>query len=71
MRPVCSATNTRPSLAKRTTVGLVRPLNAVVSWKPAGSAAPAEPGAPATAMAAARRASMTLRSLRFESTLSP
>ena len=69
MRPVCSATNTRPSLAKRTTVGLVRPLKAVVSWKPAGSAAPAEPGAPATGIAPARRTSMTMRSLRFEPTL--
>ncbi len=31
IRPLFSATNTRPSGAKRTTVGLVRPLKAVVS----------------------------------------
>ena len=35
--PLFSATKTRPSAAKRTTVGLVRPLNEVVSANPAGS----------------------------------
>src|SRR5215203_6965899 len=36
--PLFSATKTRPSAEKRTTVGFVRPLNAVVSTKPLGSA---------------------------------
>ena len=39
--PLFSATNTRPSGEKRTAVGWVRPLKAVVSWKPGSM--PAEP----------------------------
>ena len=41
MRPLFSATNTRPSGEKRIAVGLVRPLNWVVSVNPAGTAAEA------------------------------
>ena len=37
--PRFSATKTRPSLLNRTTVGLVKPLKTVVSWKPAGRVA--------------------------------
>ena len=36
MRPLFSATKTRPSGAKRTTVGWVKPLKATVSWKTPG-----------------------------------
>src|SRR5256885_5361959 len=36
MRPLCSATNTRPSGAKSTTVGAVRSWKTTVSWKPEG-----------------------------------
>ena len=39
IRPLFSATKTRPSGEKRTTVGLVRPLKTTVSWKPLGSVA--------------------------------
>jgi hypothetical protein len=38
MRPLFSATNTRPSGEKRTATGLIRPLSATVSWKPEGTA---------------------------------
>ena len=41
MTPLFSATKTRPSEAKRTTVGLVSPLKTVVSSNPAGGAASA------------------------------
>ncbi len=34
MRPLFSATKTRPSDAKRTAVGLTSPLSATVSWNP-------------------------------------
>ncbi len=37
MIPLFSATKTRPSAAKRTAVGLVRPLKTTASWKPAGT----------------------------------
>ena len=37
MIPLLLATNTRPSGAKRITVGLPSPLQTVVSLKPAGS----------------------------------
>ncbi len=56
--PLFSATKTRPSEAKRTTVGLVRPLKATVSWKPLGTAALAD-GAPRTAPTANRQPSST------------
>ena len=39
MTPRFSATNTRPSLAKRTAVGFVRPLMTTDSLKPAGRVA--------------------------------
>jgi hypothetical protein len=34
MRPLFSATKTRPSGEKRTIVGALRPVIATVSWKP-------------------------------------
>src|SRR4051794_4929423 len=43
MRPLFSATNTRPSGAKRTAVGWLSPLNTVVSAKPEGSVTAAAP----------------------------
>jgi hypothetical protein len=39
MRPFFSATKTRPSLAKRTAVGVLSPLKRLDSWKPLGSVA--------------------------------
>src|SRR5918995_7097653 len=36
MRPLFSPTKTRPSEAKRTTIGFVRPEKTVDSWKPDG-----------------------------------
>ena len=39
--PPFSATKMRPSAAKRTAVGLVSPLRAIVSWKPSGTSAAA------------------------------
>ena len=41
MRPLFSATNTRPSAAKRMAIGFVSPLQTVDSWKSAGAAAAA------------------------------
>src|SRR5262245_45402591 len=37
IRPLCSATNTRPSGENCTAVGWLRPLKTTVSWKPDGS----------------------------------
>src|SRR4029453_7983430 len=51
MRPLFSATNTRPSGEKRTAVGLARPLNATVSAKPAGTAADATASAGSAGLA--------------------
>src|SRR5215212_7114998 len=48
MTPRFSATNTRPSDTKRTTVGLVRPLKTVDSEKPEMGAASAAVGVPST-----------------------
>jgi hypothetical protein len=45
MTPRFSATNTRPSGEKRTTVGFWRPLNTTDSWKPAGRVAALAAGA--------------------------
>ena len=50
--PRFSATNTRPSGAKRTAVGLVSPLNVIDSWKPAGRVAAFAAGAVPASMAA-------------------
>src|SRR5215212_7034608 len=56
--PRFSATKTRPSLAKRTTVGCVRPLKTTDSEKPAGSvAAEAVVGVVITTTAVARASS--------------
>ena len=52
MLPVFSATKTRPSGEKRTAVGGLRPLNAVVSWKPGSN--PGEPVWKVWSLAAAR-----------------
>ena len=41
MRPLFSATNTRPSGEKRTAVGSVSPEKTISSWKPGGSDAAA------------------------------
>src|ERR1700690_3019271 len=41
MRPLFSATKTRPSVAKRILVGLVRPVKTVESTNPAASVGPA------------------------------
>ena len=56
IRPLFSATNTLPSGANLTTVGLVSPLNAVVSWKPAGTV-PADADPVTTSVATQARAS--------------
>jgi hypothetical protein len=56
IRPLFSATNTLPSGANLTTVGLVSPLNAVVSWNPAGTV-PAEADPVTTRVATQARAS--------------
>ena len=37
MRPLFSATNTRPSGEKRTAVGWVSPLKTISSWNPGGN----------------------------------
>src|SRR5690242_9034843 len=61
MRPLFSATKMRPSEAKRTFVGLVRPLSAIVSRKPLGTVvALAAGGAVATAVVASRTATSGL-----------
>ena len=43
--PLFSATKTRPSLANRTAVGCVSPLNTISSWKPLGTEPPCTAGA--------------------------
>src|SRR5687767_8142408 len=53
-RPACSETNTRPSGAMESTVGLLRPLATVVSLKPLGRVA----AAAAVDMRAAHRAAL-------------
>src|SRR5215218_2265724 len=46
MVPLFSATNTRPSAAKRIAVGLVSPDQTVVSWKPEGAMLAVATGSP-------------------------
>ena len=45
MIPLFSATKIRPSAAKRTAVGFVRPLKTTASWKPAGTVPASAAGA--------------------------
>ena len=65
IRPLFSAMNTRPSGAKRITVGFVSPLKATLSLNPAGNvAAPADAGTQA-AMTAASTAAERQRDIRL------
>ena len=71
MRPLFSATKTRPSGAKRTTVGFVSPLKTTVSWKPDGNVDAGAAGASAPARADRTTTAVTVIARRYVGMTSP